>query len=63
MRILFAVEDIPEYIFVAEEECEETVLTTARHRPEPPATLAQATRFSTHEIKLMYRGFKQVFEY
>ncbi|RVE42061.1 hypothetical protein evm_013290 [Chilo suppressalis] len=44
-----------------EEECEELLFpgVVTRHRPEPPAALAQTTRFSTHEIKLMYRGFKQ----
>ncbi|XP_035457739.2 Kv channel-interacting protein 1-like isoform X1 [Spodoptera frugiperda] len=45
----------------SEEECEESIFPTGvvRHRPEPPGTLAQSTRFTTHEIKLMYRGFKQ----
>ncbi|CAB3251209.1 unnamed protein product [Arctia plantaginis] len=44
-----------------QEECEESVLAgvPVRHRPEPPGALAQVTRFSAHEIKLMYRGFKQ----
>ncbi|KAG7295092.1 hypothetical protein JYU34_022021 [Plutella xylostella] len=42
-----------------QEEIEESVLLPPRHRPEPPAALAAATRFSQHEIKLMYRGFKQ----
>ncbi|PZC71630.1 hypothetical protein B5X24_HaOG212868 [Helicoverpa armigera] len=44
-----------------EEECEESIFPTgvARHRPEPPGALAQSTRFTPHEIKLMYRGFKQ----
>ncbi|KAJ8704779.1 hypothetical protein PYW08_012099 [Mythimna loreyi] len=45
----------------SEEECEESIFPTGvvRHRPEPPGTLAQSTRFTAHEIKLMYRGFKQ----
>ncbi|XP_028172202.1 Kv channel-interacting protein 4-like [Ostrinia furnacalis] len=44
----------------AEEESEESIYAGAlRHRPEPLGALAQTTRFSEHEIKLMYRGFKQ----
>ncbi|XP_045783001.1 Kv channel-interacting protein 4-like isoform X1 [Maniola jurtina] len=31
----------------------------ARYRPEPPDALARASHFTQHEIKLMYRGFKQ----
>ncbi|KAI5639290.1 EF-hand domain pair domain-containing protein [Phthorimaea operculella] len=32
---------------------------SARHRPEALGALAKSTRFTPHEIKLMYRGFKQ----
>lgn len=44
-----------------EEECEEAALggVPVRHRPGPPGALARSTRFTAHEIKLMYRGFKQ----
>ncbi|XP_050682209.1 Kv channel-interacting protein 4-like [Leptidea sinapis] len=45
---------------MADDECEELPWTgAARYRPEPPATLAGSSRFTPHEIKLMYRGFKQ----
>ncbi|CAK1554336.1 unnamed protein product [Leptosia nina] len=37
----------------------EEAMAWGRYRPEPPATLASTTRFTQHEIKLMYRGFKQ----
>lgn len=45
-----------------EEECDESMMgggCPSRHRPEALASLAQSTRFTRHEIKLMYRGFKQ----
>ncbi|XP_053622750.1 Kv channel-interacting protein 4-like isoform X2 [Plodia interpunctella] len=42
-----------------EEEYEESEFGLSRHRPEPLGALARSTRFSRHEIKLMYRGFKQ----
>ncbi|CAK1592788.1 unnamed protein product [Parnassius mnemosyne] len=42
-----------------QEECEESTSLPVPYRPEPPAALARASRFSPHEIKLMYRGFKQ----
>ncbi|CAG4936119.1 unnamed protein product, partial [Parnassius apollo] len=42
-----------------EEECEESASLPVRYRPESPAALARASRFTPHEIKLMYRGFKQ----
>ncbi|XP_049884388.1 Kv channel-interacting protein 4-like [Pectinophora gossypiella] len=43
-----------------EEECEESMcMSGARHRPETIGALARSTRFTPHEIKLMYRGFKQ----
>ncbi|XP_013196246.1 Kv channel-interacting protein 4 [Amyelois transitella] len=42
-----------------QEECEESLCGSARHRPEPLGALARSTRFTRHEIKLMYRGFKQ----
>ncbi|CAK1592784.1 unnamed protein product [Parnassius mnemosyne] len=44
---------------MVEEECEESTSLPVRYRPEPPAALARASRFTPHEIKLMYRGFKQ----
>ncbi|KAJ0184132.1 hypothetical protein K1T71_000555 [Dendrolimus kikuchii] len=48
------------YSCVAEEECEEACTgSAARHRPEALSALAESTRFTRHEIKLMYRGFKQ----
>ncbi|XP_062527049.1 Kv channel-interacting protein 4 isoform X2 [Bombyx mori] len=43
---------------MAEEEYPEAALPT-RHRPEALSALARSSRFTTHEIKLMYRGFKQ----
>ncbi|XP_045526527.1 Kv channel-interacting protein 4-like [Pieris brassicae] len=47
--------------FTMEDEFDDpnTWAVGARYRPEPPATLASTTRFTQHEIKLMYRGFKQ----
>ncbi|XP_013147872.1 PREDICTED: Kv channel-interacting protein 4-like [Papilio polytes] len=42
-----------------EEELEESTTLPPRYRPEPPDALARACRFTPHEIKLMYRGFKQ----
>lgn len=49
---------------VSDEDCEDSSshvwLPGARYRPEPPETLARASHFTPHEIKLMYRGFKQV---
>ncbi|XP_052746180.1 neuronal calcium sensor 1-like [Bicyclus anynana] len=46
-----------------EEECDDAGSNSwcpgARYRPEPPAALARASHFTQHEIKLMYRGFKQ----
>ncbi|XP_061381714.1 neuronal calcium sensor 1-like [Danaus plexippus] len=46
-----------------DEDCEDSSshvwLPGARYRPEPPETLARASHFTPHEIKLMYRGFKQ----
>ncbi|KPJ14990.1 Kv channel-interacting protein 4 [Papilio machaon] len=45
--------------YVTEEELEESTTLPPRYRPEPPDALARACRFTPHEIKLMYRGFKQ----
>ncbi|XP_041983512.1 Kv channel-interacting protein 4-like [Aricia agestis] len=46
-----------------DDDCEDTASTAwcpgSRYRPEPPDTLAKASHFTAHEIKLMYRGFKQ----
>ncbi|CAG4960413.1 unnamed protein product [Parnassius apollo] len=48
-------------LFLYEEECEESTSLPVRYRPESPAALARAFRFTAHEIKLIYRGFKQEF--
>ncbi|CAH2210896.1 jg7106 [Pararge aegeria aegeria] len=51
-------------VSVAEDDCDDAGSNIwcpgARYRPEPPEALARASHFTPHEIKLMYRGFKQV---
>ncbi|GBP11441.1 hypothetical protein EVAR_92942_1 [Eumeta japonica] len=44
---------------LAEEELPESLVPALRHRPEAPRRLAEHTHFTPHEIKLIYRGFKQ----
>lgn len=48
------------FIFAESEVDELTMHHTGRHRPEELAKLASMTKFSKKEIKLIYRGFKQV---